>query len=584
MTGRMLRVLPAMASLLLLAGAAGAEADGPRLVVRLAPGAPDAAQHVPFVDVTLIAQGMHAAVGEALFELPMVANTVVTSGKDLQGLALTDGAGPIAVTTQDEVEDGSNTTRRWRASRAVDGVVTVRYRVPIDASAPPLALPQYEMRTEGGTFSAAGTAFLLLPTDTTPRRVEVRWDFAGYGTGGAGVSSFGVGDVTSAAAIPAKKLASAYYMGGRPGVAVPETDGFFAAWQGQPPFAMAPLMTWAGALHRFYGGFFGYTPPSFGVFGRTNTRNPGSGIGLTDSFAYTFNHTSKPDDLRSLLAHEMLHSWVNSLDGSMDSAGGLDRSWFGEGLAVHYQRTLPLRAGMISAEDFLKDLNETAGRYYTNIKIATPNAAIPEGFWRDTRVRVLPYDRGSLYFEAVDAQIRAKSGGKRSLDDIVRAMLKTRRGGGTMNEALYRSLLKTELGTKGIVDLDAMLGGATVLPPSDAYGPMFRRVTKPLRRYDLGFDMASLQAKPKIVRGLVAGSNAAAAGLRNGDEIMNGFPQDALQGDQQAYVALDVRRGGQAFQLRYQPRGETVQAYQWVPVNRGALSKSALANGRSRKR
>ncbi len=65
---------------------------------------------------------------------------------------------------------------------------------------------------------------------------------------------------------------------------------------------------------------------------------------------------------------------------------------------------------------------------------------------------------------------------------------------------------------------------------------------------------------------------------------MNGFPQDALQGDQQAYVTLDVRRGGQAFQLRYQPRGETVQAYQWVPVNRGALSKSALANGRSRKR
>ncbi len=395
--------------------------------------------------------------------------------------------------------------------------------MPIDTFALPLALPQYEMQTEGGTFSAAGTAFLLLPTDAMPRRVGVHWDFAGYGTGGVG--------------------------------------GCTALWR----------------ILRLY-------PAQLRRVRAHNTRNPGSGIGLTDSFAYTFNHTSKPDDLRSLLPHEMLHSWVNSLDGSMDSAGGLDRSWFGEGLAVHYQRTLPFRAGMISAEDFLKDINETTGRYYTNIKIATPNAAIPEGFWRDTRVRVLPYDRGSLYFEAVGAQIRAKSGGRRSLDDIVRAMLKTRRGGGTMDEALYRSLLKTELGTKGIVDLDAMLGGATVLPPSDAYGPMFRRVTKPLRRYDLGFDMASLQAKPKIVRGLVAGSNAAAAGLRDGDEIMNGFPQDALQGDQQAYVTLDVRRGGQAFQLRYQPRGETVQAYQWVPVNRGALSKSALANGRSRKR
>ncbi|PCG14612.1 MULTISPECIES: M61 family metallopeptidase [Sphingomonas] len=565
MTGRMLRFCPALA-MLLLAGAAPSD-DAPHLVVRIAPAAPDAQQNIPFVDVTLVVDALHAAAGDPLFELPLVANTVVTSGKDLQSLAFADAAGPIVVTELDIAEDASNTTRRWRASRAVLGAMTVRYRVPIDAAAPPLALPQYEMRTERGTFSAAGNAFLLLPTDRTPRRVEVQWDFSRYGAGGTGASSFGLGDVTTPAALPAPSLASAYYMGGRPGTAGPERDGFFAAWQGDPPFAMAPLMTWAGKLHRFYGSFFGYTPMSFGVFGRTNTRNPGSGIGLTDSFAYTFNQTSRPDDLRSLLAHEMLHSWVNSLDGSMDGAGGLDRSWFGEGLAVHYQRTLPYRAGMISADDFLKDLNETAARYYTNIKITTPNAAILDGFWRDTRVRVLPYDRGSLYFETVDAQIRAKSGGKRSLDDIVRAMLATRRGGGAMNEALYRSLLEAQLGDKGIADLDAMLAGRIVLPPSNAYGPRFRRVIRPLRRYDLGFDMASLQARPKIVRGLVAGSNAALAGLRNGDEILNSFPQDALQGDQQAYVTLDLRREGRVRRIRYQPRGETVDAFQWVAVN-----------------
>jgi predicted metalloprotease with PDZ domain len=173
-----------------------------------------------------------------------------------------------------------------------------------------------------------------------------------------------------------------------------------------------------------------------------------------------------------------------------------------------------------------------------------------------------------LYFEAVDAQIRARSGGKRSLDDIVRAMLKTRRDGGAMDEALYRSLLKADLGEQGIADLDAMLAGATILPPSNAYGPGFRRVTRPLRRYDLGFAMASLQARPKIVRGLVPGSNAEKAGLRDGDEILNGFPQDALQGDQQAYLTLDLRRNGRLLHIRYQPRGEIVDAFQWVAVNR----------------
>ncbi|MGF7156367.1 M61 metallopeptidase family protein [Novosphingobium gossypii] len=554
----LLTALPALA----FAQAASA-APEPTLRVTLAPAKPDAQQHVPYVDVTMVAEGMSRAEGAALLRLPLVANTVVTSGAAITGLTVRDGKGALIPRIEDVEEDGSNRTRFWRAPRAVGGALTLRYRVPIDAAAPPLALPQYEMRTELGGFSAAGNAFLILPDDETPRKTSIKWDFSAYGAGGKGASSLGVGDAASRTALPSGKLASMYYMGGRPGIYPPDKDGFFAAWQGAPPFPMDPLMTWASDLHRYYGTFFGYAPPSFGVFGRTNQRNPGSGIGLTESFAFTFNHTTKSADLRSLLAHEMLHAWVNSLDASMDTAGGLDRSWFGEGLAVHYQRLLPYRAALISAEDFLADLNETAGRYYTNIKIAVPNADIPAGFWRDTRIRVLPYDRGSLYFAASDAAIRKASGGKRSLDDLVRTMLAERSAGRPMDEALYRRLLKADLGDEGLAAFEAMLKGGTVLPPSDAFGPQFRRVEKPLKRFDLGFDPASLLAKPKIVKGLIPGSNAEIAGLRNGDEILNTFSQDGLQGDQEAFLTLDVKRGEEELHLRFQPRGETVLAYQW---------------------
>lgn len=547
------------------AGRAAPEA-APEIRITLSPAAPDAAQNIPYVDVTVVVDGVTRAAGDRLFQLAMVANTVVTSGKDVRNLSIRDATGIIAARVRDVAEDGSNQTRFWEAPRPLRGTVTMQYRVPIDAAAPPLSLPQYEMRTERGGFSAAGTAFLILPADDIARRVRLQWDFAGYGAGGTGVSSLGIGNVASETPLPAEKLASMYYMGGRPGSYRSDKDGFFAAWQGVPPFEMAPLMGWASELHRYYGRFFGYTPPSFGVFGRTNTRNPGSGIGLTDSFAFTFNQSSKPDDLRSLLAHEMLHAWVNSLDASMDKAGGLDRSWFGEGLAVHYQRMLPYRAGLITPQQFVADLNETAARYYTNIKIGVPNADIPAGFWRDTRVRVLPYDRGSLYFAATDAAIRRASAGKRSLDDLVRTMLATRRAGKPMNEALYRQLLAGELGERGIADFEAMLRGAVVLPPSDAFGPGFRRIQVPLRRFDLGFDPESLLARPKIVRGLIAGSNAAKAGLRDGDEILNPFSQDGMQGDQQAWLTLEVRRGDARLSLRYQPRGETVPAYQWAIV------------------
>jgi hypothetical protein len=555
------------------AGKAWMADPAPELAITIAPAAPDPAHHIPYVDVTVVAQDVHRKAGQELFKLALVANTVVTSGKDLQALTITDGNGTVDATLKDVDEDGSNRTRIWQASRPVDGAVTIRYRVPIDAAAAPLALPQYEMRTERDGFSAAANAFVILPADNIARRAKIHWDFGAYGPGGVGVTSLGVGDVTSAEALPASRLSSIYYMGGKPGLFRADEDGFFAAWQGVPPFAMDSLMHWAGDLHRFYGRFFGYMPSSFGVFGRTNVRNPGSGIGLTDSFAFTFNDTSKPDDLKSLLAHEMLHSWVGSLDESMDAPGGLDRSWFGEGLAVHYQRTLPYRAGMITADEFLADLNETAARYYTNIKINVPNAEIPAGFWKDTRIRVLPYDRGSLYFAALDAAVRKASGGRHSLDDMVRTMLAARRAGKPMNEALWRSLLKQQLGAKGIADLDAMLAGRTVLLPSDAFGPGFRRVSRPLRRFDLGFDPASLTVRPKVVKGLIAGSEAEKAGLRNGDEILNTFSQDALQGDQNRLLTLDVKRGTETLSIRYLPRGETVAAWQWERVGRDVAKR-----------
>jgi hypothetical protein len=567
MVGRHITAALACTALSSAVSEAHAAPAAPGMAVTIAPMKPNAARQVPWVDVTVIVEGVRRGAGERMLELPLVANTVVTSAKDITGLTIADGQGSLAAQTQDIEEDGSNRTRVWLAPRAIDGTLTVRYRVPIDAAAPPLALPQYEMRTELGGFSAAGNAFLILPADDAERRARISWDFSRYGASGQGVSSLGVGDVQSREGLASGKLGSMYYMAGQPGVYRSAKDGFFAAWQGTPPFEMTPLMNWASDLHRYYGGFFGYMPPSFGVFGRTNQRNPGSGIGLTDSFAFTFNHTSKPADLRSLLAHEMLHAWVNSLGSSMDEAGGLDRSWFGEGLAVHYQRLLPFRAGLISADDFLTDLNETAGRYYTNIKINVPNAEIPDGFWRDTRVRVLPYDRGSLYFAATDAAIRKVSGGKRSLDDLVRTMLAERRAGKTMDEAMYRCLIKAELGDQGIAAFEGMLKGETVIPPTDAFGPGFKRIQKPLKRFDLGFDPASLLNRPKIVRGLIPGSNAETAGLRNGDEVLNTFSQDGMQGDQQAVLELNVRRGNKTLTLRYQPRGEEVLAYQWTAAS-----------------
>ncbi|MEH3158514.1 MAG: hypothetical protein PGN08_05975 [Sphingomonas taxi] len=54
--------------------------------------------------------------------------------------------------------------------------------------------------------------------------------------------------------------------------------GFFAAWQGTPPFDAAALMRWTGTLYDRYAGFFGQkAPPPYGVFLRYNPINAGGG-------------------------------------------------------------------------------------------------------------------------------------------------------------------------------------------------------------------------------------------------------------------------------------------------------------------
>lgn len=231
---------------------------------------------------------------------------------------------------------------------------------------------------------------------------------------------------------------------------------------------------------------------------------------------------------------------------------------------------------MIGSEAFLDDLNFHAGRYYSSAMASAPNSEVAKRFWADTRIRTLPYDRGMLYFAGIDEAMRRTSGGKRSLDTLVLAMLELERAGKTTTDADWEALLARDLGAPAVLDFRAFLDGAVPLPGSGAFGPCFRRVTRPLKRYELGFDSAVLAEPKRIVRGLVPGSAAAAAGLRDGDEIVAPVPQDDIQGRQGKLLELLIRRDGKTFALSYLPRGEAVAAYQWervpaVPEDRCAL-------------
>lgn len=540
----------------------------PMMSVILKPGPANKDGHVGYVDVTITLQSADAPAGEPLLMLPIVFANVETVAKTMKNFEAADADGALPLEVKDDPGDSPVSFRRWIPNRPVTGDLIVRYRAPISGTPAKRSGPPFDLRTEGGGFSGAGNSFILTPVASEPYGLTIRWDLAALGSLACGCSSFGDDDVEIKEAGSAGRLYSAFFMAG-PIHRYPEKpagNGFSSVWLGSPAFDPQPLMAWSEKLHTFYRSFFKTeSEKPYRIFLRYNPINPGGGVGLYNSFVATFDEKTKAENLELLLAHEMFHTFAPGMnDGSGNRLGSTQ--WFNEGLAVFYQRLLSLRAGLIEPAEFLEDLNETAARYYTNALNDTPNDQIAPRFWEDTRIRVLPYDRGSMYMALVDGRIRKASGGKRSLDDLILTLLDREKQGLTNSTEVWIELITKELGPAAKEEFEAMLAGAVMLPESEGFGPCFKRGTLPLRRFELGFDPKVMNENPRIIRGLVPGSEAERAGLSNGDEIVLPVGLDSVQGDQKRILTLQIRRDGKVFPVTYLPRGETVSTYQWMRV------------------
>ena len=516
------------------------------MTVLIKPGVMSAAAGKGDLDVTMTIPDMDVAAGAPVLSMGMFVPGLARP-QTLASLDVRDASGPIPVSTD-------RASGRWVATRAVKGDVVVSYRmvaenIPMIAGGPPTSV-----RIDGDGVSGAGSMMVMTPNVTRDYRIALTWDLTAMGPGAEAVSSFGDGNITLPAG-PVSRLGRAVYMAGHLKREPQAPAGAFSAvWLGDPGFDPRPAMQWTARLHSSMSRHFkDVTEPPYRVFMRYNPMNAGGGVALMNSFIVTYGTGVTGESLKSILGHEMTHTWT---------ASGIGQ-WYSEGNAVFYQALLPWRAGLMTAEEYLADLNETASRYYTNALKDTPEDQVAPRFWEDTRIRVLPYDRGAMYFAVLNGRIRKASRGKRSLDDLIQAMIDRTRNRQPVSEAVWLDLLRGEIGEDGPAVHRTMLSGGLMLPESDDFGPCFRRTTKPIRQFDLGFDNKSITAAEKIIQGLKPGSEAEKAGLRNGDRITYAVALDAVQGDVTRKLDLQVTRDGRTFPLSYLPRGEAVQAYQW---------------------
>jgi predicted metalloprotease with PDZ domain len=120
-----------------------------------------------------------------------------------------------------------------------------------------------------------------------------------------------------------------------------------------------------------------------------------------------------------LLLHESYHGW----DPDLRDVTNRDRpDWFFEGFAEFFALRLALRGGFIELDDYVESLNRTFALYAHSSARSADSPSVPQEFWSEALVRRQPYLLGHLIAARVDAAIRARSGGERSLDDLMREL------------------------------------------------------------------------------------------------------------------------------------------------------------------
>ncbi|PZQ57284.1 MAG: hypothetical protein DI570_20100 [Phenylobacterium zucineum] len=419
--------------------------------------------------------------------------------------------------------------------------------------------PLFDLREENGGFAGSGNGFIATPVAAGPYRVKLTWDLSASAPGSRGIWSLGEGTVETV--VPADVLAFSYYYVGPMQSYPPKDDpGFDFYWLSPTPFDANELGAKMKALFGSMATFFNDGGGSYRVFVRQNPYKGTGGTGLARSFMFGYHPPAKPtlESLQGLLAHEMAHTWP-----AMQGDHG-ETAWYSEGMAEYYSTVLSWRAKAITTDALLKTFNERAEAYYSNPYVRATNPDAAKAFWTDPVAQTVPYGRGWLYLQQVDAAIREASGGQRSLDDIAKEIRRRQVANEPYGVAQWLELVGKEIGAdKAKAGYDLMVGGGLLVPPAKLYAACLKVEPYPVRPFQLGFARSSLN-DARVVKGLVAGSAADQAGLRDGDVIVEAGDINEVRKDASRPLDLTVRRGETTTKLSFLPRGAPVEGYRWV--------------------
>jgi predicted metalloprotease with PDZ domain len=309
-----------------------------------------------------------------------------------------------------------------------------------------------------------------------------------------------------------------------------------------------------------------------------------------------------------LAAHEFFHTW-NVKRLRPDTLGPFDYTrenhtrllWVAEGLTRYYENLLLRRAGLISDADYLQtlgravdDLRFVPGRRLMSLEEASFDAWTRKSPEEAENAAVDYYAKGGIIGALLDLEIRARSGGAKSLDDVLRALYAEYGGDGkkgrNYTSADFQRACERAAGGsleawfarhvrgRDEPDYDASLAAAGLRLDTNG------GEEKPAEISYLGVTLAEETGRLKIVS-VRGGTPAWEQGLNAGDELLAvdgmrvtyaGFYErmdEKRPGDR---IRLTIFRGDELRALDITLGGRSAADYRIVPVTAPSAAQKQL--------
>jgi predicted metalloprotease with PDZ domain len=242
--------------------------------------------------------------------------------------------------------------------------------------------------------------------------------------------------------------------------------------------------------------------------------------------------------LLGLVSHEYFHAWnVKRIKPQafepypLDSEAYTRLLWLFEGFTSYYDDLMLLRCGLIDLPQYLKLLGKTVtavrqtpGAAVESVAQASFNAWIK--YYRpdenSANASVSYYLKGALVALLLDAALRARTGGKRTLDDFMRALWRRWKDGlpGPREDEIA-ALLQASCGVDLHAELAQWVEGCGALPLESALG-MLGFTLEPVAdgQAALGGRIDAGAAAGVTVAQVETGGALQAAGLARGDLLI----------------------------------------------------------------